>query len=36
LSHECFDPRRFFLEAGNKIVRAVLEKHDEAESKEDE
>ena len=36
LSDEPFDPRGFLFEARDKIMRAVFEKHDEAEGKENE
>jgi hypothetical protein len=36
LADERFDPRGFLFEARDKIMRAVFEKHDEAESKEKE
>jgi hypothetical protein len=36
LADERFNPRGFLFEAGDEIVRAVFEKHDEAEGKENE
>jgi hypothetical protein len=34
--HESDDPREFLLKSGNEIMRAILEKHDETERKENE